>query len=101
MVKKKSAAVVEANGTVHENNSATPAAKKTECPITRDQFRAKAKRQLAVTIDGQPLIAEFKEFSTGSFGWYLQGKINVEIDGVVTKSQVSTNVIVVGSKEKA
>ena len=51
-------------------------ASKTLCPISRQQFRDHAK-PMEVTIAGVPLIAEVKEFSTGSLGWYLNGKTTV------------------------
>jgi len=40
-----------------------------------------------------------KEFSTGSFGWYLNGKIVVTVDGKPCSVQVGMNLTVVGSKE--
>jgi len=73
-------------------------AKKTTCPITRDQFRAGAK-PLTVTIAGVPLTAEVKEFSTGSMGWYLNGKTMVEVDGTPVAVQIGLNLTIVGSKE--
>jgi hypothetical protein len=73
-------------------------AKKTSCPITRDQFRTKAK-QVPITIGGQQLAADVKEFSTGSLGWYLNGKTNIEIDGVLVSVQIGLNLTIVGSKE--
>jgi len=72
---------------------------KTPCPVTAEQFLAKAPAILAVTIAGQPIAADRKQFSTGSLGWYGQGKIVVEIDGVPVKVQVGLNLTVVGSKE--
>jgi hypothetical protein len=71
---------------------------KTTCPVTRPQFVEKAE-PLKVVINGQELIAEVKEFSTGSFGWYLNGKISVPIDGKNVSVQVGMNLAVVGSKE--
>jgi hypothetical protein len=73
-------------------------AKKTHCPITRDDFRAAAK-PLSVTIAGVPLAAEVKEFSTGSLGWYLNGKTMVEINGSPVAVQIGLNMTIVGSKE--
>jgi hypothetical protein len=78
-----------------------PAANKTECPINKETFKAKAK-PLNVTINGVPLPAMPHEFSTGSFGWYLNGKITVEVDGVNVPVQIGCNITAVGSKpEKA
>jgi hypothetical protein len=73
-------------------------AKKTSCPVTREQFRAAAK-PLAVTIAGVPLSAEVKEFSTGSLGWYVNGKTMVEINGTPVSVQIGLNLTIVGSKE--
>ncbi|HEY8506081.1 MAG TPA: hypothetical protein VIL46_15955 [Gemmataceae bacterium] len=71
---------------------------KTSCPISRSQFRSAAK-PVTVTIGGVPLVADPKEFSTGSLGWYLNGKTMIEIDGVPVAVQIGLNLTVVGSKE--
>lgn len=73
-------------------------AKKTSCPISRTDFRAKAKA-VTVTIGDQRLVAEVKEFSTGSLGWYLNGKTTIDIDGTPVSVQIGLNLTVVGSKE--
>lgn len=73
-------------------------AKKTTCPISRADFRSKAK-PINVTIGGQSLLAEVKEFSTGSLGWYLNGKMNVEINGTAVAVQIGMNMTIVGSKD--
>jgi hypothetical protein len=71
---------------------------KTNCPITRSQFRAKAK-PVAVTINNVPLQAVVKEFSTGSLGWYVNGKTTIEVDGTPVSVQIGLNLTIVGSKE--
>ena len=71
---------------------------KTTCPVTRTQFTEKAE-PLKITINGQELIAEVKEFSTGSFGWYLNGKTVVQIDGKAVSVQIGMNLTIVGSKD--
>lgn len=73
-------------------------ARKTTCPITRAQFRDKAK-PVTVTIAGVPLQADTKEFSTGSIGWFLNGKTMLEVDGTPVSVQISLSMTVVGSKE--
>ena len=73
-------------------------AKKTVCPINRSEFRAHAK-PTNVTIAGVPLIADVKEFSTGSLGWYLNGKTMIEINGRPVAVQIGLNLTIVGSKE--
>jgi hypothetical protein len=73
-------------------------AKKTTCPVSRSQFRTKAK-PVTVNIAGVPLMAEVKEFSTGSLGWYLNGKTTIEVDGTPVSVQIGLNLTIVGSKE--
>jgi hypothetical protein len=72
--------------------------KKTTCPITREQFRAKAKT-ITITIGDIPTMVPTKEFSTGSLGWYLNGKTMIEIDGVPVQVQLGLNLTIIGSKE--
>jgi hypothetical protein len=71
---------------------------KTTCPINRSEFRAKAK-PVPVTIGNVPLMAEVKEFSTGSLGWYLNGKTTIDIGGTLVSVQIGMNLTIVGSKE--
>lgn len=70
------------------------------CPITKDAFFAKAE-PLKLEINGVPMVAEPKGFSTGSFGWYLNGKVTLTIDGKAVPVQIGANFTVVGSKEAA
>ena len=72
---------------------------KTACPIARADFISKAE-SLKIEIGGFPLIAEPREFSTGSFGWYVNGKASLTVDGKNLSVQVGMNLIVVGSKEQ-
>ena len=71
---------------------------KTSCPVSLTQFMEKA-TPLKITINGQDQLAEVKSFSTGSFGWYLNGKTVIEIDGKAVSVQIGMNMTVVGSKE--
>jgi hypothetical protein len=71
---------------------------KTVCPISRADFLAKAE-PLKIDVGGSTLIAEPREFSTGSFGWYVNSKTTVTVDGKPLSIQVGMNLIVVGSKE--
>ncbi len=73
-------------------------AKKTSCPVTRAEFREKAK-PVVVKIGDQELIAEVKEFSTGSLGWYLNSKTAIDVGGTRVQVQIGLNLTVVGSKE--
>lgn len=71
---------------------------KSQCPLSQAAFLAKAE-PLKVSIQGQEMLAEVKAFSTGSFGWYLNGKTLVMVDGKPVSVQIGMNLTVVGSKE--
>lgn len=73
-------------------------AKKTTCPISRADFRSHAK-PVTVSINDVPLQAEVKEFSTGSLGWYLNGKTTIDVGGKAVSVQIGMNLTIVGSKE--
>lgn len=73
-------------------------AKKTSCPVTREEFRSDAK-PIEVIINGVPLIAEVKEFTTGSLGWYLNGKNTIKVGEKTVTVQIGMNMTIVGSKE--
>jgi hypothetical protein len=73
---------------------------KSPCALSQSQFLAKAE-PLKVSINGQEMLAEVKAFSTGSFGWYLNGKTTVMVDGKALSIQIGMNLTVVGSKEAA
>jgi len=77
-----------------------PVAKKTNCPISRQEFRTSAKT-VTITINNVPLQAEVKEFSTGSLGWYLNGKTSIDVGGTLVSVQIGMNLTIVGSKELA
>ncbi len=71
---------------------------KSACPLSQAQFLAKAE-PLKVSINGQDMLAEVKAFSTGSFGWYLNGKTVISVDGKAVSVQIGMNLTIVGSKE--
>jgi hypothetical protein len=75
-------------------------ARKTNCPISRQDFRTNAK-PVTITINNVPLQAEVKEFSTGSLGWYLNGKTSIDVGGTLVSVQIGMNLTIVGSKELA
>ena len=72
--------------------------RKTVCPISREQFLAQA-QSVEVTINGQPVVAEVKQFSTGSFGWHHGDKLTVKIGDQLVKVQVGLTLTVIGSKD--
>jgi len=54
-----------------------------------------APMSIAISIDGQSLVGDKREFSSGSVGWNASGK--VVISGL--QCQVSCNIVIVGSKD--
>jgi hypothetical protein len=73
-------------------------AKKTTCPITREDFSAKAK-PVMVKIGDEEIPVPVKVFSTGSLGWYLNKKTEIDVGGVMVPVQIGLNLTIVGSKE--
>ena len=71
---------------------------KSPCPVSKTQFVAKAEG-VKVAIGGNEMLADKREFSTGSFGWYYNGKTTITVDGKPLSVQVGMNLTVVGSKE--
>jgi hypothetical protein len=71
---------------------------KTSCAVTRQEFQRDAK-PVELTINGVPMLADVKEFSTGSLGWYLNGKATVKIGDKPVTVQIGLNMTIVGSKE--
>jgi hypothetical protein len=52
-----------------------------------------------VVINGQPTLAQVKEFSTGSFGWHHGDKVTVKVGDTLVKVQVGLTLTVIGSKD--
>jgi len=71
---------------------------KSSCPVTRAEFHNDAK-PVEITINGIPMTAEVKEFSTGSLGWYLNGKSNIKVGEKSVSVQIGMNLTIVGSKD--
>jgi hypothetical protein len=49
---------------------------KAPCPVSKTQFLEKAE-PVKITIGSAELMADKREFSTGSFGWYYNGKTTI------------------------
>lgn len=79
-------------------SATTFARRKTECPVSRREFKAEAKA-VQVTINGIPMLAEVKDFSTGSLGWYASGKVTVQVGDTLVTCQLGFTLTAVGSKE--
>jgi hypothetical protein len=69
-------------------------------PGTTKQSLVEKCKAIPANIDGQTLMGEPKVFSTGSVGWYINGKALVTLaNGEKVWAQVGCNVTIVGSKE--
>ena len=73
-------------------------AAKSTCPVSRAQFTKDAK-PVEVIVNGIPMTAEVKEFSTGSLGWYLNGKNSIKVGESAVTVQIGMNMTVLGSKD--
>jgi len=62
-------------------------------------YGARMAEPVKITIGGAEIIADKREFSTGSFGWYHNGKTTITVDGKPLSIQIGLNLTVVGSKE--
>ncbi len=71
---------------------------KTACPVTREEFHRNAKPVMVKIAEAQ-MPADVKEFSTGSLGWYLNGKTTIDVGGKLVTVQIGLNLTIVGSKE--
>ena len=71
---------------------------KSNCPVSLAQFIGKAE-PLKIVIHGQEMVADVKTFSTGSFGWNINGKTTITVDGMPLSVQIGMNLTVVGSKD--
>lgn len=73
---------------------------KTVCPISRTYFQVHgADLENEVQIGGIAVPATPKQFSSGGFGWNLNGKATLLVGGKRVPCQVSGNIIVINSKE--
>jgi hypothetical protein len=73
-------------------------AAKTISPVSRAEFKEKAK-PVEVVIDGNKMVGAPREFSTGSLGWYINGKATIMVGDTPVTVQVGLNLTVVGSKD--
>lgn len=73
-------------------------APKSHCPISRDEFCAKA-QFIEVKIGAHTFLADPKTFSTGSLGWNVNAKLPMEVGGKLVMCQVGLNLTVIGSKD--
>lgn len=70
-------------------------AKEKEKPKVTDKMIDDAPLAVTLSVDGQTLTGEKKDFKSGSAGWNINGK--VVVGGL--RCQVSGNIIIIGSKQ--
>ena len=72
---------------------------KKTCVVTRAEFRTNSP---SPTVVMGKLVEDIgvgvKEFSSGGFGYYGGGKINLKVGDKIVRCQVSMNVVVIDSK---
>lgn len=68
--------------------------KKVAAPKEVKPAVSKAPEHVSVVVNGQSFIAPFKEFRTGSKGWYCSGKVLIG----ESRCQLGVNIIIIGSK---
>lgn len=67
--------------------------------MSKQEFLANAK-PIILTVNGIPLTANPKKFSTGSVGYQATGKAPIQLpDGSVAKLQIGSNLTLIGSKD--
>jgi len=54
-------------------------------------------KTVEITVDGNTLKGEPRSFSSGALGWYLGGKIEMDVGGATVWAQVGMNVVIPGS----
>jgi hypothetical protein len=75
----------------------TERAKKT-CPLTKEEFLAAAKPITVKIGDGGAMAAGVKMFSTGSYGFSLNGRVTLMIGDTPVEFQAGLNLTAIGSK---
>jgi hypothetical protein len=69
-------------------------------PLSKTAFLEQAK-EFTVKIGDKELTAKPREFSTGSFGWALNGKASITVGETEVPCQIGMNVTAIGSKPKS
>lgn len=69
------------------------------CPVSLEQVMATMPQAVKIG-DAAAVYAEPKHFSTGSYGYFFNGKVTLLVDGVPTAFQIGMNITAVNSKPK-
>ena len=52
-----------------------------------------------IRLSDEDIAVPVKLFSTGSLGWYLNRKVDIDVGGVKVPVQIGLNLTIVGSKD--
>jgi hypothetical protein len=84
-----------------EQGSSGPAVSKTVAPFPSSAEFLEAAKPLMISLgEGKALVAEAREFGSGSYGWYAGEKVTLMVGGIPVKVQCNMSLVVVGSKPK-
>lgn len=86
---------------VAQQQTAPAPVAKPKCGLTPEEFLAAAQQLAVQVLGGGTVVAEPKQFSTGSFGWGIASKVTVTVGGKPVQVQFGGNLVVVGSKPGA
>jgi hypothetical protein len=65
---------------------------------SKNEFMAGA-QAFEIQVGDQKLLVEPKKFSTGSVGYFANGKLTMNIGGQLVKMQANVTLTAIGSKE--
>lgn len=65
--------------------------------ISAKKFLESGKR-LEIDVDGNTLTGDPRAFSSNNLGWYLTGKVEIDVAGETIWAQVGMNVTIPGSQ---
>lgn len=80
---------------------AKPGKKGSRFPMTHEEYQAAVMKQSGIvpaTINGMPVVVPFKKFSTGSVGFYTNGKVTLQIGDKMVEHQMGITLTAIGSK---
>ena len=66
--------------------------------VTKNEFMAGA-QPFEIQVGDQKLLVEPKKFSTGSVGYFANGKLTMNVGGQLVKMQANVTLTAIGSKE--
>ena len=78
-----------------EESAPSPESK---CPVSVEEFMQGAQSFTIQLADGAAVLLKPKRFSTGSFGWFANDKVLMDVEGTPVKVQANLLLTVIGSK---